>query len=51
MRGINAVDFGQRLFAGYCGADEADYRDTMATDVKAIRIEGFGRRLSLGGDT
>jgi glycosyltransferase involved in cell wall biosynthesis len=50
MRGINAVDFDQRLFTGYCGTDEADYLETMATDVKAIRIEGFGRRVSLGGD-
>ena len=50
MRGINAVDFGQRLFAGYCGADEDDYLETVATDIQAIRIDGFGRRVSLGGD-
>jgi glycosyltransferase involved in cell wall biosynthesis len=30
--------------------DEADYLDTVAIDVSAIRIEGFGRRVSLGGD-
>jgi hypothetical protein len=50
MRRINTVDFDQRLFTGYCGTDEADYLETMAIDVKAIRIEGFGRRASLGGD-
>ena len=50
MRGFNAVDFDQRLFTGYCAADEADYLEIVATDVKAIRIEGFGRRVSFGGD-
>jgi glycosyltransferase involved in cell wall biosynthesis len=30
--------------------DEADYLDSVAIDVSAIRIEGFGRRVSLGGD-
>jgi len=50
MRGINAVDFDHRLFTGYCAADEADYLESVATDVQAIRIEGFGRRVSLGGD-
>ena len=50
MRGFNAVDFDHRLFTGYCAADEADYLETIATDVQAIRIDGFGRRLSLGGD-
>ncbi len=50
MRGFNADDFDQRLFTGYCAADEADYLETVATDVKAIRINGFGRRVSLGGD-
>jgi glycosyltransferase involved in cell wall biosynthesis len=50
MRGFNSVDFDQRLFTGYCAADEADYLDKVATDVQAIRIDGFGRRVSLGGD-
>ena len=50
MRGFNAVDFDHRLYTGYCAADEADYLETVATDVKAIRIEGFGRRVSFGGD-
>ena len=50
MRGINSHDFDQRLFTGFCATDEADYLDTVAADVQATRIEGFGRRVSLGGD-
>ncbi len=50
MRGFNTGDFDHRLFTGYCAADEADYLETVATDVQAIRIDGFGRRVSLGGD-
>jgi len=50
MRGFNSVDFDHRLYTGFCAADEADYLDTVATDVKASRIEDFGRRVSLGGD-
>ena len=50
MRGFNSDDFDHRLYTGFCAADEADYLDTVATDVKATRIEGFGRRVSLGGD-
>jgi glycosyltransferase involved in cell wall biosynthesis len=50
MRGFNSTDFDHHLYTGFCAADEADYLDTVATDVKATRIEGFGRRVSLGGD-
>jgi glycosyltransferase involved in cell wall biosynthesis len=50
MRGFNATDFNQRLYIGYCAADEVDYLESVATDVQAIRIEGFGRRVSLIGD-
>ena len=50
MRGFDAAAFDQRLYTGFCAADEADYLDTVATDVQAIRIVGFGRRVSLGGD-
>jgi glycosyltransferase involved in cell wall biosynthesis len=50
MRGFSSTEFDHRLYTGYCAADEADYLETAATDVKAIRIEGFGRRVSLGGD-
>lgn len=50
MRGLNSTEFDHRLYTGYCASDEADYLDTVATDVNAIRIQGFGRRVSLGGD-
>jgi glycosyltransferase involved in cell wall biosynthesis len=50
MRGFNSIDFDQRLFTGICAADEADYIDTIATDIKAFRIDGLGRRVNLGGD-
>lgn len=50
MRGINSTGFDHRLYTGYCADDEADYLDTVATDVNAIRIQGFGRRVSLGRD-
>jgi glycosyltransferase involved in cell wall biosynthesis len=50
MRGFNSVDFDQRLYTGFCASDESDYLSTVATDVKALRIEGFGRRVSLGAD-
>ncbi len=50
MRGFDPLEFDHRLYTGFCAADEADYLDTVAPDVKATRIEGFGRRVSLGGD-
>jgi glycosyltransferase involved in cell wall biosynthesis len=50
MRGFNALEFEHRLYTGFCTADEADYLETVATDVMAIRIEGLGRRISLSGD-
>jgi glycosyltransferase involved in cell wall biosynthesis len=50
MRGFNSSEFDHRLYTGFCAADEADYLDSIATDVKAIRIEGLGRRISFGGD-
>ena len=50
MRGFNSIDFDQRLFTGFCASDEADYIDTIATDIKAFRIDGLGRRVNLGGD-
>jgi glycosyltransferase involved in cell wall biosynthesis len=50
VRGINSVDFDHRLYTGFCTDDEADYLDMVATDVKAVRIEGFGRRVSMIDD-
>ena len=50
MRGFNIAEFDQRLYTGYCGKNEADYLEKVATDVRPIRIQGFGRRISLSGD-
>lgn len=50
MRSFNTSEFDQRLFTGFCAADEADYLDTVAKDINSTRINGFGRRVSLGGD-
>ncbi len=50
LRSFNAEDFDQRLYTGFCAADEADYLDMFATEVKVTRIKGFGRRVSFGGD-
>jgi glycosyltransferase involved in cell wall biosynthesis len=50
MRGFNITEFDHRLYTGFCAIDEADYLDSVAIDVKANRIEGLGRRVSLSGD-
>ena len=50
MRGFNSLEFDHRLYTGFCAGDEADYLDTVATDVKATRIKGLGRRVNLRGD-
>ena len=50
MRGFNGAEFDHRLYTGFCAIDEADYLDSVAIDVKANRIEGLGRRVSLRGD-
>ena len=50
MRGIDAAKFEVLLLTGYCDETEADYLGTVATDIKATRIEGLGRSLSLKQD-
>jgi glycosyltransferase involved in cell wall biosynthesis len=50
MRGFNSADFDHRLYTGFCAGQEADYLNLVATDVQSIRIQGLGRRVSLGGD-
>jgi glycosyltransferase involved in cell wall biosynthesis len=50
MRGFNGNEFEHRLYTGFCATDETDYLDYVATDIKAIRIDGLGRRVSLRGD-
>jgi glycosyltransferase involved in cell wall biosynthesis len=46
MRGLDGTKFEQTLITGFCGENEADYLDTVATDVKANRIAGLGRSIS-----
>ena len=50
MRGLDKSAFDQILVTGYCDENEADYLDTVATDIKATRIAGLGRSVSLFAD-
>ena len=50
MRNLNVEVFEQRLFTGFCEANESDYLEKVATDIKVTRIDGFGRRVNLLGD-
>ena len=50
MRGLDSTRFEQKLITGYCADNEADYLETVATDVKATRIAGLGRSISLAAD-
>ena len=50
MRGLDKSAFNQILVTGYCDENEADYLDTVATDIKATRIAGLGRSVSLLAD-
>ncbi len=50
MRGFDQELFEQELLTGYCAADEADYLEKVATDVKAIRIDGLGRSVKPRAD-
>lgn len=46
MRGLDSSRFKQTLVTGYCDENEADYLDTVATDIQATRIAGLGRSIS-----
>ena len=50
MRNLDSSQFETRLVTGYCDENESDYLDEVATDIKAIRIPGFGRSISVGND-
>lgn len=50
MRGFDQEVFEQKLLTGYCAADEADYLEKVAVDVKAIRIDGLGRSIKPRSD-
>ena len=50
MRGFETSTFEQELITGFCADDEADYLEKVATDVKAIRIDGLGRSIKPRSD-
>ena len=50
MRGLDSTKFEQVLVTGYCDNNEADYLEEVATDIKATRIAGLGRSISLVTD-
>jgi glycosyltransferase involved in cell wall biosynthesis len=50
IRNLDSSKFETRLVTGYCDENESDYLDEVATDIKAIRIPGLGRSISIGKD-
>jgi glycosyltransferase involved in cell wall biosynthesis len=50
MRSIDSSKVEQVLITGYCDSNEADYLETVATDIKATRIAGLGRSVSVVSD-
>jgi hypothetical protein len=46
MRGMDSSKYQQTLVTGYCADDEADYLETVARDIPAIRINALGRSVS-----
>ena len=50
LRGFDPEIFEQKLLTGYCAADEADYLEKVAVDVKTIRIDGLGRSIKPRAD-
>jgi glycosyltransferase involved in cell wall biosynthesis len=50
MRGLDKSAIEQILVTGFCDENEADYLDTVAKDVKATRLAGLGRSVSLLAD-
>jgi glycosyltransferase involved in cell wall biosynthesis len=50
MRSIDSSKVEQVLITGYCDSDEADYLETVATDIKTTRIAGLGRSVSVVAD-
>jgi glycosyltransferase involved in cell wall biosynthesis len=50
MRGIDKARFDEVLITGFCAQDEADYLDEVATDLRAMRVKGLGRSISIFSD-
>ena len=47
IRSIDSQAFKQILITGFCEDNESDYLDEVAIDIKAIRILGLGRSVSV----
>ena len=45
-RGLDRSKFEQVIVTGFCDQNEADYLETVATDITATRIAGLGRSVS-----
>jgi glycosyltransferase involved in cell wall biosynthesis len=50
IRSVDSDKFEQVLVTGYCDDNESDYLDEIASDVKAVRIVGLGRSVSVKKD-
>jgi glycosyltransferase involved in cell wall biosynthesis len=50
VRSLDSVEFETRLLTGYCDDNESDYLDVVAKDIKATRIQGLGRSISIVKD-
>jgi len=50
MRHLPSDRFEHRLYTGWCADDEADYLETQAPDVAAVRVAGLGRSIRPGDD-
>jgi glycosyltransferase involved in cell wall biosynthesis len=50
MRSVDQNRFEQILVTGYCDENESDYLDVVASDIKAVRIVGLGRSVSVKKD-
>jgi len=50
MRGLTGPKYDHRLYTGFVGTGEADYIETVAMDVSAIRVKGLGRKIHFFSD-
>jgi len=50
MRHLDSSKFETRLVTGFCEENESDYLNEVAKDIRATRVPGFGRSISIGKD-
>jgi glycosyltransferase involved in cell wall biosynthesis len=50
MHSVDSDKFEQILVTGYCDVNESDYLEEVAKDIKAVRIVGLGRSVSIVKD-